>query len=273
MTIDKHFIKSLLIYGALLLFAALFLIPVVVMIFGAMKSPAELIYILRPPMGFHLPNIQVAINVIGRGFLNSLILLVVAVPLSVLVGALGAYPLSQIRFKGDTVVFFFLLFGLFIPYQIVLIPLVSLMTNLNLYDSFPGLWLVHTAYGIPVCTFFLRNYFSTIPKDLLESALIDGLSYPGFFFRILLPLAKPGLAALIILQTRYVWNEYLFALTLTGSELVRPITVTLATFVSQTEVQYGPLMAATIISILPTIGIFLAFKKQFIQGILSGSLD
>jgi glucose/mannose transport system permease protein len=134
------------------------------------------------------------------------------------------------------------------------------------------MWIVHAAYGIPICTFYMRNYFSTIPKALLEAAILDGCSLSSYFFRILIKLSKPSFAVVIILQSRSIWNDLLFGLTLTRSPSIRPVTVELARYVSQTNVQYGPLMAATLISIIPTVLIFLIFKQSFIAGILGGSI-
>lgn len=264
--------KYIFIYAALVFFAVVFLVPLGVMISTSMKSPPELVNVLALPEGLYLENHRAAFDMVGRGMLNSLLITLPAVFISSFVGALGAYPLSQFRFKGDQFVYMFLLAGLFVPFQIVLIPLFQIMRELKLYDSIPGLWLVHTVYGIPICTFYLRNFFATIPKSLLEASLIDGCSIAGYFFRILLPLSKPGFAALIILQARAIWNDLLFGLTLTRSYTTRPVTVELASFVGMTDVQYGQLMAATLWSILPTTVIFLVFQKHFIRGLLGGSV-
>lgn len=264
--------RRVLLYLLLIIIAFLFIVPLVTMLITSMKAPSELIDVFAIPKGFYWNNYVSAFERIGRGLLNSLLITLPAVVLSAFVGSLAAYPLSQFHFKGDYFFYMLLLIGLFIPFQIVLIPLFQIMRTLRLYDTIPGLWLVHAAYGIPVCTFFLRNFFATIPKTLLEAALVDGCSIAGFYYRILIPLAKPGFAALIILQSRSIWNDLLFGLTLTRSDSVRPVTVALATFVSMTDVQYGPLMAATLVSILPTTIIFLIFQKEFVRGMLGGSV-
>ncbi|HEX7714181.1 MAG TPA: carbohydrate ABC transporter permease, partial [Bacillota bacterium] len=133
-------------------------------------------------------------------------------------------------------------------------------------------WLVHIAYGIPMCTFFLRNFFAIIPISLMEASLIDGCSIAGYYRRVLMPIAKPGLAALFILQFQSIWNDLLFGLAFSHGETVRPITVNLASFVGATDVQYGPLMASTIVAILPMILVFLLFQREFIVGMLGGSV-
>jgi len=262
----------ILLYTILTLLAVLFAVPLVVMVVTSIKTPAEVVNVFAWPQEIYWANYIKAFEIIGRGLLNSMFITVPSVVISAFVGSLGAYPLSQFRFKGDYAVYMFLLAGLFIPIQIVMIPLFQIMRSLKLYDSFVGMWLVHTVYGIPICTFYLRNYFATIPRSLLEASLIDGCSIAGYYFRILIPLAKPGFAAVIILQARAIWNDLLFGLTLTRSDFVRPVTVELATFVGQTDVQYGQLMAATLLSILPTIIVFLIFRRQFIEGVLGGSV-
>lgn len=259
-------------YIILIVIAVLFLCPIVVMLITSLKMPTELADTFALPKSFYFGNYIAAIKVIGRGVTNSLLITLPAVLFSAFVGSMAAYPLSQFRFKGDNVLYMFILAGLFVPFQIVLIPLFQIIRTLHLYDTIPGMWLVHAAYGIPFCTFFLRSFFATIPHSLLESSLVDGCSMPGFYYRILLPLSKPGFAVLVILQARSIWNDLLFGLALTRSVNVRPITVELATFVGMTDVQYGPLMAATLISILPTTIIFLAFQKNFVRGMLGGSI-
>lgn len=259
-------------YIVLCLSAILTLIPFVVMTLTSLKASQELIDVLALPTRFYWGNFQTGLEQIVQGLTNSVLITIPAVTISIFVGSFAAYPLSQFRFKGDYIIYMILLSGLFVPFQIVLIPLFQLMRRLSLYDTIPGLWLVHIAYGIPMCTFFLRNFFVMIPKSLMEASLIDGCSTAGYYRRVLMPLAKPGLAALFILQFQSIWNDLLFGLTLSHSENVRPVTVGLSSFVGMTDVQYGPLMASTIVAILPMILVFLLFQRQFISGILGGSV-
>ena len=269
---SKRVWRRILCYSVLVVLSVLFLVPLVVMLFTSIKAPDEIVNIFSIPQEIYWENYSQAFGRIGRGLYNSLLITVPSTLISVFVGSLGAYPLSQFRFRGDNFIYMILLAGLFVPFQIVLIPLFQIIRLFGLYDTYVGMWLVHTAYGIPICTFYLRNFFATIPRSLLEASLIDGCSLIGYYFQILLPLAKPGFAAVIILQARSIWNDLLFGLTLTRSDFVRPVAVELATFVSQTDVRYGQLMAATLISILPMIIVFAIFRKEFIQGILSGAI-
>jgi glucose/mannose transport system permease protein len=266
-------ISKALIYFSLFLMAFLFIIPLAVMLITSLKSPQELVNVFALPRGLYLGNFQAAMaGGIGRGMINSLCITLPAVFFSTMLGAIAAYPLSQFKFRGAKAFYMILLAGLFVPFQSQIIPLYQLVRTLGLYDSFLGLWVVHTVYGIPICTFYMRNYFATIPASLLGAAIVDGCSLPGYFFRILIKLGKPGLATVIVLQSRSIWNDLLFGLLLTQSAGISPVTVKLATYVGQMIVQYGPLMAATLISIVPTVAIFLIFKRAFIGGILAGSV-
>ena len=258
-------------YATAIAVSLLFLIPLLLCVNGALKPPAEISNVLLPPSGVYLDNFRQGWGRIGAGLINSLLITIPAVALSILVGSLAAYPLSRMGVRQSRPIFLLLLSGMFVPYQIVQIPVFTIMARTGLYNTIPGLWLVHIAYGIPVCTFFMRNYFVTMPKSMYEAAQIDGCSPTSYFFRILMPAALPGLAALAIVQSRAVWNDLLFAMTLTSDDRTMPVTAALNGFVSSTEVQYGPLMASAIISVAPMIIIFLAFQKAFIRGLLGGS--
>lgn len=131
--------------------------------------------------------------------------------------------------------------------------------------------LVHTAYAVPITTFFMRNFFASVPRSMYEAAVLDGAGHFAYFFRILLPASVSGLAALSVIQSRAIWNDLLFALTLTNDNQARPVTVALNGLTSGLEVRYGPLIAATIITIGPVIIAYLLFQKAFVQGLLAGS--
>lgn len=258
-------------YGAVLLAAFLFLLPLGMALLGSFKSPAEIATVLSLPSRPYVENYAVGWNQIGRSLFNSVAITVPAVILSVFIGCVAAFPLSQMPVKRSRFIYFFLLTGMFVPYQIVQIPLFFVMRTIGLYNTIPGLWLVHVAYGVPICTFFMRNFFATVPRSLYEAAQIDGCGPTGYFFKILLPASASGLAALAIVQSRSIWNDLLFAVTLTNSNETVPITAKLNSFVGSIQVQYGPLMAATVISILPMLVAFLCFQRAFVRGLLGGS--
>jgi ABC-type glycerol-3-phosphate transport system permease component len=173
--------------------------------------------------------------------------------------------------KNGRFVYIFLLLGMFVPFQIVQIPIFFLIRSMGLYNQFAGMWLVHMAYGIPFCTFFMRNFFATVPRSMYEAAAIDGCSPAGYFFKILMPASVSGLAALTIVQSRGIWNDLLFALTLTSNANARPVTMELYGMVGTYDLSEGPLMASAIVSTLPVIIVFLIFQKAFTRGLLGGS--
>ena len=258
-------------HAVILVFAVLFLAPLVLALTTSLKSPEEITRVLSLPLSFHVQNYAVAFSEMGRSFLNSLMITAPAVVLSILIGSIAGYPLAMTRGRGGKITYFILLSGMLVPFQIVQIPLFLMIHDLGLYDTIPGMWLVHTAYAVPFCTFFMRNFFSSVPKSMYEAARIDGCTVTGYFWRLLMPASTSGLAALAIIQSRAIWNDLLFAMTLTNSDSARPATVAIAGFTSGTQVEYGPLMAATIVSTLPVMFAYLVFQKSFVRGLLGGS--
>jgi ABC-type glycerol-3-phosphate transport system permease component len=258
-------------YAVILVFAALFLAPLVLAVMTSLKSPAEITRVLSLPLSLYFQNYAAAFSEMGRSFLNSLLITAPAVALSILVGSIAGYPLAMTRGRGGKITYFILLTGMLVPFQIVQIPLFFMIHSIGLYDTIPGMWLVHTAYAVPFCTFFMRNFFSAIPKSMYEAARIDGCTVTGYFWRLLMPASVSGLAALAIIQSRAIWNDLLFAMTLTSSDSARPATVAIAGFSSGVQVEYGPLMAATVVSTLPVMLAYLVFQKSFVRGLLGGS--
>jgi len=251
--------------------AAVFLTPILVAINTSLKAPAEVLDVFSLPAAPYLANYQQAWSQIGRTFLNSVLITVPGVAFSVLLGAVAGFPLSQLKGRVGFVIYLFLLTGMLVPYQIVQIPLFALMRNLGLHNTIPGMWLVHAAYGVPICTFFMRNFFASVPRSMFEAALIDGCGVGTYFWKVLLPASGSGLAALSIIQSRAVWNDLLFAMTLTSNDNARPVTVALSALTSGLQVQHGVLMAATLISILPVVVAYMLFQKAFVAGVLGGS--
>lgn len=259
-------------YYALICFLALiYLMPLLVALNASLKAPAEIMYTLRLPTHLFTQNYLDGWERIGPGVINSFMITIPSVVLSIFVGCLAAYPLSQMRLRWGRAVYILLLVGMLVPHQVVQIPLFVIMRVLGLYNTIPGMWLVHLAYGIPFCTFFMRNFFATVPRSMFEAAQIDGCGSAGYFFKILLPASISGIAALAIVQSRSVWNDLFFGLTLTNSVNTSPAPVALYTMIGGMEVDEGPLMAATIISFLPMMIVFLLFQKAFTRGLLGGS--
>ena len=247
--------------------SVLLLIPLVIAINTAFKPPMEIWYVTKLPSRLYLDNFKIAIDYTGRGLINSLLITGPSALFSVFVGSLAAYPLSMLNSKGNTAIYFMLMAGMYIPYAAVLIPLFLLIKKIGLYDTIPGLWLVHVAYGIPYTTLILRSFFTTVPKELSEAALIDGCGVFGYYWRVMMPVARTGIATTFILQFRGIWNEFLFGLTLTRSPHSIPVTVNLQNLTSLSNALWGPLMAAVLFCILPMVVVFLVFKRQFVAGL------
>lgn len=258
-------------YLAAIVVALIFMMPIFVAINTSLKTPAEVIDVLSLPAQPHLANYAEAWRQIGRTFLNSLMITVPGVIFSVLLGAVAGFPLSHIRGRLGFVIYLFLLTGMLVPYQIVQIPLFSMMRSLGLYNTIPGMWLIHAAYGVPICTFFMRNFFASVPRSMFEAAMIDGCGIVTYFWKVLLPASTSGLAALSIIQSRAIWNDLLFAMTLTNNDSARPVTVALNALTSGLQVQHGVLMAATLISVVPVVVSYLLFQRAFVAGVLGGS--
>ncbi|PTV95990.1 carbohydrate ABC transporter membrane protein 2 (CUT1 family) [Rhodobacter aestuarii] len=258
-------------YAAAIFVCVLFTVPLLVTLNTAFKTPAELTQVLSLPSEPTLENFRIAVAEVGPAVLNSLMITIPSVVLSVLIGAMAAYPLSMMDPKKGRWIYFLLLSGMFVPFQIVQIPVFFVTRAIGVYNTIPGLWLVHVAYGVPICTFFMRNFFATVPRSIYEAAQVDGCGPAGYFFKILMPASFTGIAALAIVQSRSVWNDLLFAMTLTASDDVMPVTAKLNGFVGAIQVQHGPLMASAILTVLPMLLAFLLFQKAFVRGLLGGS--
>jgi glucose/mannose transport system permease protein len=191
--------------------------------------------------------------------------------LSALLGSLNGYLLSKWKFRGSNLIFSLILFGMFIPYQSILIPLVKFMQYLKLYGDLPGLVMVHIIYGIPITTLIFRNYYTGISSEILEAGRIDGASLMGLYRFIMLPLSAPSFAVVIIWQFTQAWNEFLFAVVLTNQKNW-PVTVALNNLAGSQLVQWNVLMAATFLAALPTMLIYVFLGRFFLRGLMAGSL-
>jgi len=267
-TISTKQLKLALKYLVLIVVCAFFLLPFLLSLNTAFKPADEVSNVTALPSRLYLGNFAAGFQAIARSMLNSFLIVTPGSLLGILLGAFAAYPLAQLRFKGDTVVYFIMLAGMYIPFSTILIPLFLIIRNIGLYDTYVGLWLVYTAIATPYMTLILRNFFATIPEELREAATLDGCGLIKYFWRILLPVSQTALAACFILNFRSFWNEFILALTLTRSHEFRPVTVALQYFVNQSSdrVEWGPLMGAVVFAIAPTIIVFLLFKKQFVRG-------
>jgi glucose/mannose transport system permease protein len=262
-----------LLYLLLIVLACMYLVPIYVVVVTSFKTDAtaQLSTMWNLPTVFSFATIRAVWAQLGPNFLNSVELAVPATIISSLFGAINGYALSKWRFKGANVVFFIILFGMFIPYQSVLIPLLNVLDTIGLYNSIPGLILVHTVYGIPITTLIFRNFYTAIPDDLVESGKVDGNGYWGVFFRIILPLSIPGFVVAGIWQFTQVWNNFLFAVALTNPPN-QPVTVAVVNIASSQTIQWNEAMAAALMASIPTLIVYIFLGKYFVRGLLAGSV-
>ncbi len=230
---------------------------------------------LLPPWHFTIENYQHVLQTqdFGTAFINSMIISIPGTLLPVLVAAFAAYAFAWMKFPGRDWIFLAIVTLLVVPVQMTLIPIFQILTNVGLTGSFLGIWLAHTAYGLPFAVYLLRSFFGALPSDLMESARIDGASHLRIFFSILLPLAVPSLASLVIFQFMWVWNDLLVALVLLGGAPEHaPMTVAIANLVNSFGTNYEVLTSAAFISMALPLVIFFSLQRYFVRGILAGSV-
>jgi len=204
--------------------------------------------------------------------LNSFLVTVPATLASIALGVLTGYTISKLQFPGSQWLFIFVVAGMFYPPQIVLVPLFRLFNEIGLYDTLWPMIIVHTAFGLPICTLLMRNFFATVPNALREAAIIDGANEGQILLRVMLPLSLPALAVLATLQFTWIWNDFLWPLIFTQSDNKRTIMVGLVTLKGQYSVAWGVQGAMAVIASLPTLLIFVFFQRFFIRGLTLGAV-
>ena len=262
-----------LLYGFLFLATLFFLVPLYVVVITSLKAPGDinLATTWQLPPVWHWESYATAWNAFAPKLRNSVVLAVAATAGSALLGSLNGYVLSKWRFPGANVVFPLMLFGMFIPYQAILIPLFEFLRTIGLYGSLWGLILTHVVYGLPITTLIFRNFYAEIPGEMLESAKIDGAGFFQIYTRIIFPLSVSGFVVVIIWQFTQIWNEFLFAVTLTN-QASQPITVALAELAGGQAVSWNLPMAGAVLAALPTVLVYIVLGRYFIRGLLAGSI-
>jgi glucose/mannose transport system permease protein len=258
----------------LLALAAIYLLPIYLMVLTGLKpfNQVDLKTMWDLPQGgLYVENFIAGYKQLAPNIKNSLSMVIPEALLSALLGSLNGYLLAKWKFKGSNLLFSLILFGMFIPYQSILIPLVKFMQAINLYGDLPGLVLVHIIYGIPITTLIFRNYYAGISSEILEAGRIDGASLMGLYRHIMLPLSAPSFAVVIIWQFTQAWNEFLFAVILTNQSHW-PVTVALNNLAGSQLVQWNVLMAATFIAALPTMLVYVFLGRYFLRGLMAGAL-
>jgi glucose/mannose transport system permease protein len=266
-------VSRLLIYAALIIAALLFLIPVYMVLVTSFKSidQVSISTMWNLPTGFTLESFARALDRLLPSLVNSLLLVLPATALSAVLGSMNGYVLSKWRFRGANVIFPLMLFGMFIPYQAILIPLVQFLQSIGLYGSLWGLILVHVVYGLPITTLIFRNYYAEVPDEMIEAGAIDGAGFFGLYWWIVLPISLPGFVVVIIWQFTQIWNEFLFGVTLT-STASQPITVALQNLSGSQIVEWNVQMAGAFLTALPTLLVYILLGRYFIRGLLAGSI-
>ena len=188
-----------------------------------------------------------------------------------MLGSINGYVLAKWKFPGHELVFTLMLFGMFIPYQIILIPLFQTLRSIHMYGGIPGLVLAHVVYGLPITTLIFRNFYTQIPSSLTESAQIDGAGFFRLYRRIIFPLSIPGFVVVFIWQFTQIWNEFLWGVTL-AKHSAQPITVGLAQLAGGEAVKWNLPMAGSILAALPVLLIYIILGRYFIRGLLAGSV-
>jgi glucose/mannose transport system permease protein len=262
-----------LLHAALVLAVALFVLPVYMMVLTALKQPAdiELSTAWRLPPTWNWDSFAQAWTAFLPKLRNSLVLTVSASAASAVLGSLNGYALAKWPFPGSRVVFAFILFGMFIPYQAILIPLFAFIRAIGLYGSIWGLVLVHTVYGLPITTLIFRNYYVEIPGALIEASELEGAGFFAIYRHVVFPLSLPAFVVVIIWQFTQVWNEFLFAVTLSNPDS-QPITVALAQLAGGEAVRWNLPMAGALLAALPTLLVYVLFGRYFVRGLLAGSV-
>jgi len=276
-------ITMVMIYVTLVVFALFYLVPLFVMVANSLKPLSEITggnMMALPKQWTIAPwlkawsKAQIGVEPTGLKpyFINSLMMVVPAVIISSIIGALNGYVLTKWRFKGDTIIFGLMLFSCFIPFQIVLIPMAMVLGKLGLSGSVGGLILVHVVYGIGFSTLYYRNYYAAFPTELVRAAMIDGAGFFQIFWRIMLPVSGPITVVCVIWQFTNIWNDFLFGVSFGGQD--QPMTAALNNLVqSSTGVkEYNVHFAGAILAALPTLLVYIVAGRYFVRGLMAGSV-
>ncbi|ROS31402.1 carbohydrate ABC transporter permease [Cellulomonas sp. PhB150] len=261
-------------YLALLFFLLIVLIPVYVLIVTSFKGTGD----ASPVRAWNLPlhwttdNWKEAWTSLSPAIWRTIQMVVPAALISSLLGSMNGFVLSRWRFKGADIVFTLILFGMFIPYQAVMIPLLKLMQSAHIPNGIPSLIILHVIYGLPITTLIFRNYYMSIPNELIEAARVDGAGMLRTYASVVLPISIPSFVVVLIWQFTSAWNDFLFAVFFSSSQN-GPVTLALNNLANGALLQnYGVSMAGALLASLPTLLVYALLGKYFIGGLMSGSV-
>jgi len=277
----KHITKeklliSTLFYASLILLSVIWLTPIITLFLTAIKTNTDFFNgasLFSMPQSIAWSNFSKAMM---KGNLlvymkNDLIISCLKVPLGIFIEALAAYGLTRLDIKHKTAIFIFFLIGMMLPMQVALVPINIAYTKLHLLNTYFGLFYVYLGFGISFGILILRGFFLGIPKEMDEAAELEGCSKWKIFYKIILPIAKPAIATLIITDFLATWNEYLLASVIINDNKLKTVPIGLMTFVGEHGTDYGYLCAGVLISVIPVIIVYLIFQKNFVEG-MSGAV-
>lgn len=276
--------NNILLYGTLFVIAVYYAVPLYVMIVTSLKGMPEIRMgnLFAPPVEVTFePWVKawseqctgLKCDGLSTGFWNSVRITIPSVLVSIAIASVNGYALANWQFKGANFFFTILIFGAFIPYQVMIYPIVIMLREMGIYGTLTGLVIVHSIFGMPIITLLFRNYFSSLPEELFKAARVDGAGFWGIFFRVLLPMSVPIFTVAVILQVTGIWNDFLFGVVFTGPEAY-PMTVQLNSIVNSVQgvKEYNVNMAATILTALVPLSIYFVSGKLFVRGIAAGAV-
>jgi glucose/mannose transport system permease protein len=262
------------VLGVLCCFLLVFLMPLYLMVVTGLKEATNvsLSSMWNLPQSLSGGGFSEAWKKLWPSMLNSFLMTIPATIISSIIGALNGYIFSKCKFRGSNLLFIAFVFGMFIPYQSIIIPLVKFLEIIKLYGTVQGLILVHVIYGIPITALLFRNYFDKLPNELVEAAKIDGATLMDVLIRIMLPLARPAFIVAGIYQFTNIWNDFLFGVTIVPNPKAQPITIALNNLSGSFSVDWNVVMAGAVIAGIPTALIYIFLGKFFVRGMLAGSV-
>ncbi len=263
-----------LVYAALVAALVYMLAPVYILVATGFKSfaQADVSHMWQLPLGLSFESFQTAWQQVGPNVANSALITIPAALVSAFMGSINGYAFAKWRFRGSETVFLLFLFGMFLPYQAVLIPMVYVLQKLGLYGSIGGVIVVHCILGIPISALMFRNAFGGIPQEVIEAGQIDGCGFFGIYRRIVLPVAGPAFAVVLLWQFTTIWNDFIIGVVVLNNPRLAPVTVAIQNLAASDYVEWNVQMAGALIAALPTILVYLLLGKLFVRGLLRGAV-
>jgi len=273
-TAKRSGVGKYIMFGFLAIMLLVYLIPVYVMVMNGLKT-ADVVSFSRMwelPGKISSGGYGAAWDKLSPNVMSSVKLVIPATIISGFLGSLNGYILSKWKFRGSDLLFTLMLFGMFIPYQSILIPLIKFLQSIGVYGTIPGLILVHVVYGLPFTTLIFRNYFANVPVELVEAARVDGAGELTVFWRVVLPLARPGVATVVIFQSLSTWNEFLYANTVIQTPDALPLQPVLFSLAGQYSTDWPVLTAALTMAVVPVVVVYVRMQRQFVAGMTLGAV-